>query len=144
MAGYMQKYERVLNALKESDHRLNQKIFNDTDDAFLIVEIVYDETGKPIDGIIKKANKNVSKLLNKKTEVFITKRMREAFPTTEALVCRVDQVLQTGKASRRPDYHESRITVLTFSAFLTVKGKSGNHRELTTSMMLDQYKSFRH
>ncbi len=56
MAGYMQKYERVL-MLKESDHRLNQKIFNDTDDAFLIVEIVYDETGKPIDGIIKKANK---------------------------------------------------------------------------------------
>lgn len=144
MAGYMQKYERVLNALKESDHRLNQKLFNDTDDAFQVIEMIYDETGKPVDGIIKKANKNVGKILNLKMEGFIGKRIREAFPTTESFWFKEwNQVLQSGKASHRPDYQGESNHWLDVFSFPYSEGQIGIiYREITPSMIVDQYKRF--
>lgn len=104
MTSYSKKYERVLKSFSASKQSYNTLLGN-ADDVFLILEIIYDETGQPIDGIKTKEDYPAAKLSNLKTDEFYEK-IKEFFPFTEDhWFAEWDKVLKTGKPSHLQAYH---------------------------------------
>lgn len=105
MTSYSKKFQRVLNALAESE-QLYKTASESTDDAFQIIEILYDTNGKPTDGIYRKINKRAEMLFNLNAYKCIGKRVREVCPSIEDYwFLDWDQVIKTGKPSRLQNYY---------------------------------------
>lgn len=144
MASYTKKYERVLNALTEGEH-LYKTLFEDTDDAFKILESVYDENGEPIDSIYRRINKSAEKLSNLNPEKCLGNRTGELFPSIDPnWFSEWDKVLKSGKPSHVPNYQVRSDCWFDIFSFPYSEGHVGVlYRDITPAIKLQQDKRFR-
>jgi len=144
MTRYSKKYERILNALAESEQP-NKTLFEETDDAFQILEIIYEDTGKPIDGIIKKVNKNAEKFFNLKANECLGKKIKDYVPSTEDYwFAEWDKVLKTGKPSHIQNRHLDTEIWFDIFSFPYSDGQVGVlFRHISNTKKLEQDKRFK-
>lgn len=98
--------KQVESALKESE-QLYRTLFENTEDAFHIVELMYDEDGKPIDYKFIKLNENWEKQTEMKAIDVIGRKVTEVMPSIEPYwIETYDNILKSGKSVRYENYNE--------------------------------------
>lgn len=99
--------KRAEEALRESE-KLYRTLFENTEDAFLLLELVYDERGELCDGIHTYMNEAHEKQTGIKPSQLIGKRIKEIYPDTEScwFSC-IDKVAKTGTSDRIENFNIS-------------------------------------
>ena len=93
-------------ALKESE-QLYHTVFDNSQDGFQLIEIIYDENGKPIDHKFLKVNHAYEKIIGVKAEDILDKTAKYISPNNEPHWVEVpDRVLKTGKSEHVELYNK--------------------------------------
>lgn len=93
-------------ALKESE-QLYRKLFDNSRDGFALTEVIYDNNGNLVDGIIKKANQAFGKYTGIPGAAVVGKRTKEFDPNMDQEWFDIqDKVLKTGELVRFEKYQK--------------------------------------
>ena len=105
LAGYVNIYasdtterKKAEEALKESEH-LYRTVFDNSQDGFQLIELIYDENGKPYDHEFLRVNHAYEKIMGVKAKEVTGKTARSISPNLKAYWFEVpDRVVKTGKS----------------------------------------------
>lgn len=112
-------------ALQESE-QLYRTLFENTEDAFNILEIIYDEERKPIDYKFIKLNENWWKQTGINNTDVIGKSVKEVLPNIEHYWIEIyDYILKSGKSVHYENYNESTKRWYSVIGFPYTKGQVG-------------------
>ncbi len=99
--------KRTESALRNSE-QLYRNLFENNEDAFFIVEPIYDGLGKTCDVRFIRTNQNIAKQTGQIVSMVEGKRITEVFPDIEPYWLRMcDKVLEIGKPLHYENYNES-------------------------------------
>ena len=92
--------KKAEEALKESEH-LYRTVFDNSQDGFQLIELLYDENGKPYDHKFLRVNRAYEKIIGVKAKDVIGKTARHISPNCESYWFEVpDRVVKTGKSEQ--------------------------------------------
>ena len=90
--------KKAEEALKESEH-LYRTVFDNSQDGFQLIELIYDENGKPYDHKFLRVNRAYEKIIGVKAKDITGKTARRISPNCESYWFEVpDRVAKTGKS----------------------------------------------
>ena len=93
-------------ALKESEH-LYRTVFDNSQDGFQLIELIYDKKGKPTDHKFLRVNHAYEKIIGAKANYVTGKTARSIFPNCESYWFEVpDRVVKTGKSEHVELYNK--------------------------------------
>jgi PAS domain S-box-containing protein len=94
--------------LKESE-KLYRTIFNNSEDGFVLAEVIYDEQGAPVDFTVHKVNAAFEAQTGRKGDDIVGKRAQEIAVNVKPQWNRiVDNVIKTGQPVHIESYNEQR------------------------------------
>jgi PAS domain S-box-containing protein len=100
------KRKQAEDALKENE-RLYRTIFDNSEDGFQLVELIYDNEDRPVDFRYLKVNNTFERIVGVKANDIIGKRASEIFPDYSRKWLEIPaKVAQTGQALRIESYSE--------------------------------------
>ena len=105
LEGYVNVYgndvterKKAEEALKESEH-LYRTVFDNSQDGFQLIELIYDETGNPYDHKFLRVNRAYEKIIGVKAKDITGNTARSVSPNCESYWFEVpDRVVKTGKS----------------------------------------------
>ena len=96
--------KKVEETLKESEHKYSQ-LFNSMSEMFQLIELIYDEKGKPIDMYYRDVNPAIESFVDKTKEQLIDKRGKDVFGIVEDYWLNLwDRVAKTGIPEQFENY----------------------------------------
>ena len=111
--------------LKESE-QLYHTVFDNSQDGFQLIELIYDENGRPIDHKFLKVNQAYEKIIGVKAEDILDKTARYISPNVEPNWLEVpDRVIKTGKSEHVELYNKDINKTLDCYYFLYAKNIVG-------------------
>ncbi len=131
--------KKAQEALKENEH-LYHTVFDNSQDGFQLIELVYDEKGKPIDHKFLKVNRAYEKIIGVKAEVILDKTARFISPNVEPNWLDVpDRVAKTGISDHVELYNKDINKWLDCYYFLYSKNVVGTlFRDITVRKNLEK------
>ena len=98
------KSKKAEEGLKESEHRYRQ-LFESMTEMFQLVELIYDENGKPIDIYYRDVNHAIESFVGKTKEQLVDKRAKDIFGIVEDYWLELwDRVAKTGIPEKFENY----------------------------------------
>jgi len=131
--------KKVQEALKESEH-LYHMVFDNSQDGFQLIELMYDEHGKPYDHKFLKVNHAYEEIIGVKAEDILDKTARYISPNDEPHWFEVpDRVIKTGKSEHVELYNKDINKWLDCFYFLYSKNIVGTlFRDITERKHLEK------
>ena len=131
--------KKAQDALKESEH-LYYTVFENSQDGFQLIELMYDEHGKPYDHKFLKVNHAYEEIIGVKAEDILDKTARYISPNVESHWFEVpDKVIKTGKSEHVELYNKDINKWLDCFYFLYSKNIVGTlFRDVTDRKRLEK------
>jgi len=131
--------KKAEEALKESE-QIYHTVFDNSQDGFQLIELMYDENGKPYDHKFLKVNKAYEKIIGVRAEDILDKTARYISPNDEPHWFDVpDRVLRTGKSEHVELYNKDINKTLDCYYFLYSKNVVGTlFRDITERKLLEK------
>ena len=131
--------KKAQDALKESEH-LYHTVFDNSQDGFQLIELMYDEHGKPYDHKFLKVNHAYEEIIGVKAEDILDKTARYISPNVESHWFEVpDRVIKTGKSEHVELYNKDINKWLDCFYFLYSKNVVGTlFRDVTDRKRLEK------
>jgi PAS domain S-box-containing protein len=96
--------KKAEEALNESEHRYRQ-LFSSMTEMFQLIELIYDENGKPVDIYYRDVNPAIESFVGKTKEELIDKRAKDVFGIVEDYWLELwDRVAKTGISEKFENY----------------------------------------
>ena len=131
--------KKAQDALKENEH-LYHTVFDNSQDGFQLIELMYDEHGKPFDHKFLKVNHAYEEIIGVKAEDILDKTARYISPNDEPHWFEVpDRVIKTGKSEHVELYNKDINKWLDCFYFLYSKNVVGTlFRDITKRKQLEK------
>lgn len=94
---------RVVGELRESEV-LFRTLFDSMSEGYTLSDLIYDESGFPIDYRALEVNPAIEKLLGLPRSMIIGRRISDVFPRMNPPLARFDEMIRTGKPTHFEDY----------------------------------------
>ena len=131
--------KKAQEALKENEH-LYHTVFDNSQDGFQLIELMYDEHGKPYDHKFLRVNRAYEEIIGVKAEDILDKTARYISPNDEPHWFEVpDRVIKTGKSEHVELYNKDINKWLDCFYFLYSKNVVGTlFRDITKRKQLEK------
>ncbi len=97
--------KKIEEALRESE-QLYKTIFDNSDDAFQLVKLQYDEVGQPLSYMFLKVNKAFERLTGRNSSEIVGKQVEAVYPNVEPYWINLyGNIVRTGKSIHQETYH---------------------------------------